>query len=186
MTGLDPGVTCPDDKELFEVSCSISDGFDVRINESCRKSYFPFIDFTNSFVWGDSSKTQMDNPTGSAGSDVDQVCVYFLLINSLLVFVDHHTVNILLQSFGGACSNVKFSSTGSVKDTDGVNSWNIKIPLSDCSMTETTEFDSSWNKYTEYSLCWNSQLSDDSPVQQLLQVGQVKLVCRVDSFQVYL
>ena len=69
-------VTCPSGKKLFEVSCSRSDGFDIRINESCRKSYFPFIDFTNSFVWGDATKTRMDNPAGSAGSDVDQLGVH--------------------------------------------------------------------------------------------------------------
>ena len=99
--------------------------------------------------------------------------------------------NHCFQNFSGACSNVKFSSTGSVKDTDGFNSWNIKVPLSECSMRESTELDSAWNKYTEYALYWNSQLSDKSAIsqqlndiQQLLQVGQVKLVCRVDSFQV--
>ena len=69
---LATSVTCPNNKELFEVSCTISDGFDVRINESCRRAYFPFIDFTNSFVWGDPSKVQMENPTGSTGIDVDQ------------------------------------------------------------------------------------------------------------------
>ena len=66
-------ITCPNNKELFEVSCTIADGFDVRINESCRKSYYPFIDFTNSFVWGDPTKIQMEIPTGSSGADVDKV-----------------------------------------------------------------------------------------------------------------
>ena len=55
------------------MSCTIANGFDVRINESCRKSYYPFIDFTNSFVWGDPTKTQMEIPTGSSGADVDKV-----------------------------------------------------------------------------------------------------------------
>lgn len=49
---LDASVSCPNGKSLFEVSCTIAEGFDIRINESCRKAYFPFIDFTNSFVWG--------------------------------------------------------------------------------------------------------------------------------------
>ena len=65
-------VTCPNGKDLFEVSCSVSDGFDIRINESCRKSYFPFIDFANSFLWGDQTKVHMDRPSGSTGVDVDQ------------------------------------------------------------------------------------------------------------------
>ena len=54
---LDASVTCPNGASLFEVSCTISEGFDIRINESCRKTYFPFIDFTNSFVWGEFSST---------------------------------------------------------------------------------------------------------------------------------
>ena len=66
-------ITCPNNKELFEVSCTIADGFDVRINDLCRKSYYPFIDFTNSFVWGDPTKIQMEIPTGSSGADVDKV-----------------------------------------------------------------------------------------------------------------
>ena len=93
-----------------------------------------------------------------------------------------------MKNFGGSCSNVKFSSTGSVKDSDGTNSWNLKVPLTDCSITNRiTKLDtvgSDGNKYTEYALYWNSQLSNSSPVQQLLQIGQVELVCRVDSFQV--
>ena len=69
------GVTCPSGKELFEVSCTVSDGFDIRINESCRKSYFSFIDFGSSFLWGDQTKSQMDTPLGSTGVDVDQSSV---------------------------------------------------------------------------------------------------------------
>ena len=153
-------MSCPNNKELFEVSCTISDGFDVRINESCRKAYFSFIDFTNSFVWGDSSKVQMENPTGSSGVDVD-------------------------QNFNGDCTNVKFSSTGGVKDSDDNNSWNLKVPLSDCSISsDNTKTDASDNKYTEYTLYWNSHFSDALAVRKLFQIGQVKLVCRVDSFQV--
>ena len=65
-------LSCPDNNQLFEVTCTVTDGFDIKINESCRKSNFDFIDFSSSFVWGDSTKVIMDNPFGSTGIDVDQ------------------------------------------------------------------------------------------------------------------
>ena len=68
-------LSCPDNNQLLLVSCSITDGFDIEINEACRKSNFAFIDFSNSFVWGDPAKTTMDNPSGLAGIDVDQFSV---------------------------------------------------------------------------------------------------------------
>ena len=102
----------------------------------------------------------MATPTGSAGTDVD-------------------------GSFGGTCTNVKLASTGSVKDSENANSWNIKVPLTNCGITATEGTDGTTNKkYIEYALYWNSQLSDTSPVQQLFQIGQVKMTCRVDPFQV--
>ena len=40
------------------------------------------------------------------------------------------------------------------------------------------------NKYIEYVLYWNSQTIDSSLATQLLyQIGQVKMVCRVDPYQ---
>ena len=180
-TGQATGVTCPNGKELFEVSCTLSDGFDIRINESCRKSYFPFIDFSNSFLWGNQTKSQMDTPSGSSGVDVDKLGVHRLLMKRK----QRAALLTLSKNFSGTCSSVKLLSTGGVKDSDNVNSWNLKIPLSDCSITsKLAKLDltgSAGNRYTEYELFWNSHLSANS---QLFQIGQVKLVCRVDSFQV--
>ena len=114
------------------------------------------------------------------------ISLVLIILGNLTTTVDiDRRVLTLHQNFVGSCSNVKFSSTGSVKDSDGLNSWNIKVPLSDCSITSNnTKVDSLGNTYTEHALYLNSQLSDTSPLQQLVQIGQLKLVCRVDSFQV--
>ena len=152
-------ITCANSKQLFEVTCSQADGFDIKINEACRSTYFAFIDFTNSFVWGDATVKAMATPAGFTGNDV--VAGYF-----------------------GTCNMVKLASTGGVKDSDNSNSWNLKVPLADCGISATSGTDSSTNKrYYEYALYWNSQLSDSNPVQQLFQIGQVKMTCRLDPFQ---
>ena len=148
-------------RQLFEVSCTQADGFDIKINEGCRTKHFPFIDFTNSFVWGDSAVKKMATPTGSAGTDV------------------------VTGWSGGTCTNVKLSATGTVTDLDGANSWNMKMPLTNCAIqaTEGTDANTS-KKYIEYALYWNSQLLDSQlATQQLYQIGQVKMTCRVDPFQ---
>ena len=38
-------------------------------------------------------------------------------------------------------------------------------------------------KYIEYALYWNSQTVDSTVTQLLYQIGQVKMVCRVDPYQ---
>ena len=102
----------------------------------------------------------MATPGGSAGTDV-------------------------VATFQGTCTNVKLASTGSVKDSSTTdNAWNLKVPLTSCAIAATEGTDSTTNKkYVEYALYWNSQLSDNNPAQQLYQIGQVKMVCRVDPYQ---
>ena len=148
-------------RELFEVSCTQADGFDIKINEGCRTKHFPFVDFTNSFVWGDSAIKKMATPSGSAGTDV------------------------VAGWSGGTCTNVKLASTGAVTDSDGANSWNLKMPLTNCGIAASEVTDATTNKkYIEYALYWNSQLIDSQlATQQLYQIGQVKMTCRVDPFQ---
>ena len=150
-------VRCQNQNELFEVTCSL-DGFMIRINEACRRSFFPFIDFGSSFVWGDASKQSMDQPLGSFGTDVD-------------------------STFTGTCENVKLASVGSV-DSDYSAAWYINVPLGNCGIEEVRKTNANTgNDYIEYSLYWNSQVSVNSPVAQLYQIGQIKMVCRLDPLQ---
>ena len=103
----------------------------------------------------------MATPGGSAGTDV-------------------------VANWQGTCTKVKLASSGSVKDSSTTdNAWNLKVPLTSCAIAATEGTDSTTNKkYVEYALYWNSQLSDNNPAQQLYQIGQVKMTCRVDPFQV--
>ena len=98
---LDATITCANGKELFEVTCSAFDGFDIKINDACRKSYFSQIDFANSFVWGDSSVTKMDDHTSNTAASV-----------------------VTGSSF--ICAP-KIVGTGSVKDSDNANAFNLKV-----------------------------------------------------------
>ena len=153
-TTLSKSGSCQGGEELFQVSCSSVVGFIIEINEACRKIYFPFIDFSSSFVWGDSSKLTMDLPSGSTGVDVD-------------------------ETFSGTCKNVKFVQTGAGNS----KSWSINVPFTDCGIEPVRKVDStSQHEYTDYSLYWNSQTSSSS-FAQIFHVGQVKMACRLSSFQ---
>ena len=46
-----------------------------------------------------------------------------------------------------------------------------------------TDYNNNNYKYIEYALYWNSQTLDSSFIQLLYQIGQVKMVCRVDPYQ---
>ena len=98
---LEATIVCANSKELFEVTCSPTDGFDIKINDACRKSYFSQIDFANSFVWGDASITKMDDHTTNTAASV--------VTGSSLT-----------------CAP-KILGTGSVVDSDGTNAFNLKV-----------------------------------------------------------
>jgi len=152
-------IVCANSKELFEVTCSPTDGFDIKINDACRKSYFSQIDFANSFVWGDAAITKMDDHTTNTAASV--------VTGSTLT-----------------CAP-KILGTGSVADSEGTNAFNLKVPFNTCGITATMQTDSNNNnyKYIEYALYWNSQTVDSTVTQLLYQIGQVKMVCRVDPYQ---
>ena len=98
---LEATITCANGKELFEVTCSPTDGFDIKINEGCRKSFFSQIDFANSFVWGDPAVVKMaDHTTNTATSVVATSSVI--------------------------CAP-KMQATGTVLDSDKTAAFNIKV-----------------------------------------------------------
>ena len=67
----------------------------------------------------------------------------------------------VVEGFTGTCNNVKFSSTGSIKDSNGSNSWNMKVPLTDCAIAESQLMDQmNGNNFIDYTLYWNSQALD--------------------------
>ena len=47
---------------MFDARCDHG-GFKITVNEDCRLKYFAGVDFANSFLWGDSTKTIMVDPT---------------------------------------------------------------------------------------------------------------------------
>ena len=97
---IEATIQCAGGKELFEVTCS-PDGFDIKINDACRKSFFPQIDFANSFVWG---------------------------VNTVYKMADH-TVNTAVGVVAGSTATCtpKISGTGTVTDTDGTAAFNLKV-----------------------------------------------------------
>ena len=55
------------------------------------------------------------------------------------------------------------------------------MPLANCAITTTTKTDSTTNQeYLEHALYWNSQIRD-AALQNMFQIGQVKMACRTDS-----
>lgn len=172
----DAAIKCDDDKNLFEVDCDVKEGFKITVNDNCRKMYYQFIDFENSFVWGkfsslyctvlkspkyllfysvddsiflgNSSIQAMNNPTGSKGIDVD-------------------------PGFNQTCDNVKME-----KDS---GSWSITVPFGNCDINQTDVVNNITKEhYVQHALYWNSQWPT---FPKLYQADQVELLCRVDSTQ---
>ena len=64
-------IACATGTQLFEVTCDATNGFDIKINEACRQSHFSFVDFANSFVWGDSTKMSMVDASLATAAGID-------------------------------------------------------------------------------------------------------------------
>ena len=161
INNLDAAITCRNGQDVFEVSCTVDDGFTIIVNEACRQSYFPMVDFANSFVWGDSAVTTMETPTGSSAGDVVS---------------------------GGECvgrtgsKDVKPSSTTLIdSDSTMAFGWG-SVPLNSCGITpiETTDAQTG-DPYTKYEVYWNSLHNDGA--QNMYQLGRVIFTCRLDPFQ---
>lgn len=81
----------------------------------------------------------------------------------------------------------KLKATGSVKDSSTTaNAFNLQVPFGTCKITSSMKADTNHanQQYIEYVLYWNSQTMDTTlTTQALYQIGQVKMVCRVDPYQ---
>ena len=159
----DASITCANGNNVFEVSCTVSNGFTIVVNEACRKSYFPMVDFANSFVWGDSTVTTMTNPTGTGATDVV-------------------TGGVCQDSTGTIDYNVKPSSTSNTDSSLAAAFGWDSVPLNSCGISSTEMTDATTgNAYTKYDLYWNSLHHDGA--QNMYQLGRVKFTCRIDPYQ---
>ena len=183
LTCLDAAITCPPTggvaRKLFEVDCSATDGFKIRINEGCRKTTFTMVDFANSFVWKAATPTKMNTFTGSnweaVNGDSADVCKTVVPAGSTATATD---------------ISPKPLASGQ-EDAEGQNAFGWNIPFSCATATENAADANSNNaKFLTYDLYWNSQFSDggdgaNPPNNEnfMYQLGQVKISCRINPYQ---
>ena len=157
---LDAHISCDGGTQLFEVSCDVSSGFTVVVNNACRNKYFTMVDFANSFLWKDRTVTAMATPTGT---DADSV------VTNAAACTDST----------GATVSFKPAFSG-ITDSQSAATFGWTVPLSCATVTQNPSVGGA-NENLTYDLYWNSQFTDGT--DNMYQLGQVKFSCRIDPYQ---
>jgi hypothetical protein len=158
----DAAITCAGTTQLFEVTCDVTDGFKIIVNDNCRKQFFSMVDFENSFIWGSDAVKVMATPAVASATAA--------------------ATDVVALSTATCTPKGVASTAGSITDSENNAAFQYTSKFSECEVAAPVADNTGTNTKYAYNLYWNSQHIGDTN-NPLFQIGQVKFTCVIDPLQ---